>query len=341
MRIGDYLELATRWFDEPSDPEVREALLVCADALAQANDPRGALITMEQALRDAKPKRVLELRRAMNDHVNAHGVTLLGSVASLMSFKRALTLEWRAGLLYGVLVDARYITKKAGIQAGELVKLVIKAPAASTLRRLRVRIRNEEQTNDVVKVLGKRKHPLPLEELEIIRHVWPRELGKYALPSSSSASPTDKLLQKYPNLYYLALDSTILPLALTGKSDREPKHHIADILMADPPTSLASRRLLGRALTSHHYELRAAALQRIAAMGPPAHVFVRVMNVLLQPRVINLQLPIVEALRSLGPSRDALGVVAKVASRVRQYDVETRRAAGVTTTTLRAALAVQ
>jgi len=336
MMIGDYDELAARSFDEPYDPELRDAMLVCADALVQANDPRGPLITMEHALEDAEPRRALELRRAMHEHVIEHGAMLLGAVASLMSFKRALSLEWRAGRLYGVLIDARYIVPKAKIAPGELVKLVLKSPAARTLRRLRVRIRRPSHVVDVIAMLAKRKRPLPLEELEVGARVWPRQIDQQQ-GRSYTVAPAYKLLEKYPNLYYLAVHDVILPLPI-GDATEQPEQHIPEVLLVDPPTSLAPRVMLGRALTSLSPELRAAAFQRITGIGPAARVFSRVMNVLLQPGVSEPQLPIVAGMRALGPARETLSMLAKVASRVGQYDVATRRAAGAAAAVVRAAL---
>lgn len=332
MNMGDYDELAARSFDEPYDAELRESMLVCADALGQANDPRGPLITMEHALLDAEPRRAFELRRAMHQHVLDHGASLLGAVASLLSFKRALELEWRSGRIYGVTIDTRYLSPKAGISPAELVKVFVKVPATSHLRRLRVRVRKPEHVAGVVTMLGKRKHPRPLEELEIGGRVWPSQIAEEYEPTAAR----EKLREKYPNLYFLALEDSIVPLPIAAK--RKPKQQLADVLLVDPPTTVAPRVMLGRALCAHDPDLREAALQRIAGIGQPAVVFARVMRILMQPRVVTPQLPIVAALRALGPGRDTMTALARVSSRVAQYDVETRRAAGAAAAELRAGL---
>ena len=52
MALTDYEELSARSFEELHDPELRAAVQVCADALAQIDDPRGPLISLEYALYD-------------------------------------------------------------------------------------------------------------------------------------------------------------------------------------------------------------------------------------------------------------------------------------------------
>jgi hypothetical protein len=81
--------------------------------------------------------------------------------------------------------------------------------------------------------------------------------------------------------------------------------------------------------------MRDAALQRITAFGPKAQVFGRVLGVLLQPRVTLPQLPIIAALRALGPSREHSLLLAKISSRTQQYDVLVRKAAGAAAAALR------
>ncbi|MEO8705228.1 MAG: hypothetical protein ABI867_34615 [Kofleriaceae bacterium] len=320
MVMGDYEQLAARAFDEPFDTDVRDSMLVCADALGQVNDPRGPLITMEHALRDAEPRRAVELRRAIQAHVLEHAPALLGGVASLMTFKRALSLEWRAGRIFGASIDARYLPQKAGISAAELVQVFIKAPAARSLRRLRVRLRCPAES--IVAMLTKCKQPLPLEELELGRRVWPTQI------TSGNGNRDHTLLEKYPNLYYLGIDDELhqLPLA-----------KIPDVLLVDPPVAVQPRVLLGRALTAFDAKLRAAAFQRVVALGVSASVYTRVLTVLAQPGVCAPQHELVDALAALGPTRENLYTLAKLSSRPRYAD-EVRSAAGSACTRLRAAL---
>src|SRR5262249_6070483 len=161
----DYNALALRAFDEPADDELREALRVCADALEQAGDPRGPLITMEHALVGAPLRRTgraasgaapggdaVALRRAIHEHGGAHGETLLGTVASLLSYKRAVALEWRAGRIFGATIDTRYLAPKAHISPADIVKVFLRGPGATYLRRLRIRVRSRTQVAAVVEM---------------------------------------------------------------------------------------------------------------------------------------------------------------------------------------------
>jgi hypothetical protein len=113
------------------------------------------------------------------------------------------------------------------------------------------------------------------------------------------------------------------------------------VLLADSPTTVIGRRIIGRAVCNMTVELRTAALQRITALGPQACVFARVMTVLLQPRVAgNSQLQLVAAMQALGPSRTRMLVLAKVSSRM-QYDADVRSAAGKAAEAFRPALMMQ
>lgn len=334
MALSDYEELAARSFDEPGDPELRAAVLVCADALSQIDDPRGPLIAMEHALRDADDRKAVELRRAMHEHAAAYLVPQLGGAGPLMHARRTLALEWRSGQLYGVSLDARYLPVKSKQPPGELVRIVLDAPAARNLRRLRVRVRTDDEVRDVHSFLHARRHGPPLEEVELYTNVWPS-----TLTATQGGGPP------FPNLYYLVHGTTVVALPPTGEITCPPARVLPDVPLADPPTTVPARRFLGRAITHGNAELRVAALERVATFGPRAKCFERVLCALLQPLVATSQLgwhttskpllPIIEALRALGPSRHASRVLQKVASRPGDYDPETRRAAGSAAVELR------
>lgn len=331
MALADYEELATRSFDESHDAELRQAILVCADDLEQSGDPRGTLISLEHALRDAPtPRRAIELRKALHEHAAEHCNQLLGGAASLLAAKRTVTLEWRSGKLYGVHIDARYMTQRAQISAGELVKIVLKAPAASVLRRLRVRVRGDDQISSIVEMLAKRKYPLPLEQLEISARSWPTGIGEPAvweLQQRVTGLVGDG--GKYQYLHHLVIGDQLVSLPLTKANERfKPENHIEGIRIADPPTELRIRVRLGRALTAQLAALRSAALARIAELGPAANVYQRSLEVLLQPRFIENQVEVVHALAALGPSHARARLLAQVASRATDYEPEVRKAAG-------------
>ncbi|MBA2539855.1 MAG: hypothetical protein H0V17_09495 [Deltaproteobacteria bacterium] len=328
MALTDYDELAARSFEEPHDADLRAAVLVCADALTEIEDPRGPLITMEHALENAEPRRALELRRAMHEHAMGEGAGLLGAAAPLMAAGRTLSLEWRSGKLYGVTIDARYLPRKSKITVGQLVDNVLKAPAATDLRRLRVRVRIPQDFESISQMLVARSRRPPLEELVIYTSAWPHQM-----------TPTQQrfLGDFYPHLYFVVQLDRTLSLPLTAEV-AAPARYIPDVLLCDPPTTPEARTLLGRALSHADRDLRVAALQRVAAIGPAAKVFESLLCTLLQPGIAGPPItgratsvphvPIVTALQALGPSQAAHRVLSKVASRPEYYDAETRRAAG-------------
>jgi len=331
MALADYEHLAARSFEEPHDADLRAAVLVCADALSQIDDPRGPLIAMEHALRDADPRRAIELRKAMHEHAAGEAAGLLAGAAPLMYSGRTLALEWRSGKLFGISVDARYLPKKTKQGAGELVRIVLGAPAASNLRRLSVRVRNDNDTRAILGMLRKLDAPPPLEELDIYTSVWPQRM-----------TPTAQLVMQehYPHLYYVVHETSTISLPPTGNPLRDTGLDLHDLQRCGPPTAQPARTFLGRALTHASHELRGAALKRIIEHGPLAKVFERVLVTLLQPRVIPpgagpgvtaRALPVVEALRAIGPSRSARRMLDKVASRPADYDAVTRSAAGKAT----------
>src|SRR5262245_36955294 len=70
--IDEYHQLAARAFDEPYAGELRQRLVVCADALQAAGDPLGTLIALGDALHDATGARASDLRQAIDHHARAH-----------------------------------------------------------------------------------------------------------------------------------------------------------------------------------------------------------------------------------------------------------------------------
>lgn len=330
MTLADYELLAARSFEEPHDGDLRASVLVCADALSQEGDPRGPLIAMEHALRDADHKRAVELRKAMHEHASTEGSALLGSAASLMFAGRTLVLDWRSGKLYGMAVDARYLPHKSKISAGDLVKQALGAPAAADLRRLRVRIRSEEDARTIVEMLERHERPPPLEELAVYTSVWPQLM---------TTTTTTLLLRRLPNLYFVHRLASTVSLAPMGVVHSDLERYIPDVESCDPPTTAAARGFLGRCLTHHRSDLRLAALARIKQFGHKAKVYERVLSTLLQPGVATRTgdassaplLPIVEALIAIRPVRATRRMLDKIASRPEYYPADVRSIAGKAT----------
>ena len=329
MALADYELLAARSFEEPHDADLRAAVLVCADALSQEGDPRGPLIAMEHALRDADPKRAIELRKAIHEHAATEASALLGGAALLLTANRTLVLDWRSGKLYGMTVDARYLPGTPKISAGGFVKQALAAPAAVDLRRLRVRVRNAEETRSIVDMLAKQERPPPLEELVLYTTVWPQHMSR---------TPQLVLEERYPNLYYVVFETRTLSLPPHGMLLHGPADHISAVASCAPPTTAPARAFLGRCLTNAHVELRLAALARVKQLGPQANVYEQVLCTLLQPGVATRPtdssaplLPLVEALIAVRPSRAGRDMLGKIASRPEYYDAAVRSLAGKAT----------
>lgn len=322
-----YEDLAARAFDEPYDAALRAELRVYGDALEQAGDPRGPLIALEQAALDEPPRRARALRRAMDDLAFEHGAPLLGALA-VPAYRKEVAFEWRAGRIYGAVVDTRRLSKlEAPILPAELVGLVLDAPAAHDLRRLRVRMTHARDHEAMFEKLRKRTRRPPLEELEI---------GTRAAPAALRWPEGTAVLEEYPNLYFVALREQIFPPRPQAEVRWSTEQRVAHVSRGDPPTTPEGRAVLGRALLSHQEEIRAAALARIATSGPGARCFARVMTLLLRPNIVAPQRPIIEAMRALGGPPELARVLARISSRP-HYDAPTRSAAGAASAAIRAA----
>lgn len=327
MNALEYEDLAARAFDEPYDALLRAELRVCSDELEQAGDPRGPLIALEHAALDEPPRRARELRRAMDDLAFEHGAPLLGALTTPV-LRKEVAFEWRAGRIYGASVDTRRLAKLGPrISPAELVDLVLDAPAAHALRRLRVRMTPAEDHAAMLRRLCNRGRRPPLEELEI---------GTRAAPSVLRRPEGTAALEQYPDLYLLALRDAIHPPRPQSEVRWSAAQRAAQVSQADPPTTAGGRAVLGRALLSNEEPVRAAALARIATSGRGARCFARVMTILLQPGIVAPQLPIIEAMRALGGPRELARVLARISSRP-HYDAPTRSAAGAASAAIRAA----
>ena len=349
-------ELAARSFDEPLGRDARAAVRVWADALEAAGDPRGPLIAMEHALLD-QPARRHELRQAMNEHVAANAPQLLGELAAHLRAPRAVSLDWRSGLLYGAFLDTRHLANRVELGPARLVEMLLDAPAAATLRRLHVRVRVGSQVEPVMQMLRRANPVRPLEELLVLAGVRP---GQLVSPEPGSRSPA-QFAVRYPRLRLLADGDRLcaLPLLATGVLPSEAA--LARALAAADPGTADGRVALGRALATvtaqglasgarHRSgaddgprdagpepDARTQALRRLTELGDRGFAFVETLMLLLAPGIVTPQAPIVACLSALGDhARIALPLLATITGRAEHYDRETRRAAGVAIATLRA-----
>jgi hypothetical protein len=351
----DHDELARRSLDEPVDRDARAALRVWADALEAAGDPRGPLIAMEHALRD-QPARRHALRQAMNEHVAANAPYLLGEIAAHLRAPRALSFDWRSGLLYGAFLDTRHLANRVELGPARLVEMLLGAPAAATLRRLHVRVRVGSQVEPVVQVLRRANPVRPLEEILVLAGVRPGQLVSPDRGSPSAAA----LAVRYPRLRLLADGDQLCALPLLATQASASGAALAHALAAADPGTADGRVALGRALATvtaqglasgarqrsraddgprdvrPEPEARLHALHRLTELGDRGFVFVETLMLLLAPGIVTPQAPIVACLSALGDhARIALPLLATITGRAEHYDRETRRAAGVAIAHLR------
>lgn len=323
MRPEDYEAVAARAFDGPWDAELRDELRVCADALEQAGDPRGALIALEHALEHAlahaPPRRVHELRDEVRGYAIEHGLLPRELVAS----PRVLEPEWRAGRLHGAFLDARRTS-----EPGRLVELLL--DAAPVLRRLHVRVRNSIDVDRVFGMLRGRAPGGSVEQLVVSTRPWPVTL-------QGASYRATELAARFPRLYLLALGDALQPVPIDRAVPDAAQ--VPAIAYAGPPTTARERVHLGRALCSGTAALRLATLARLAALGPAAAPLAEALRLLLRHPGLVEQPQVVAALRAIGPSHVSMTLLAVVASRA-TYDVATRKAAGSAAAEMRRALGV-
>jgi len=320
--MQDLQALAIRSLDEPLDRAERETLRVWADALEHAGDPRGPLISLEHSLRE-QPERARELRRGMTEHVWANAGQLLGGFAPFVTFPRAVLLDWRSGLLHGAFLDTRYLAGKVKLEPRRLVELLLDAPMAATLRRLHVRVRFESYVGPVLEQLGASKQARPLEEVLVLVGVRPTAIA----PGRHRSPHADPLAAMYPDLRLLVHDTRVFGLPLSQSQLLVAS--LPGVLGAIVPSTRDGRVVLGRALVHPDAAVRAAALDRLSALGRRAFMFVDALMMLLGPGLCAPQAPIAACLAAVGEdARVALPLLAQITGRAEHYDSDTRRAAG-------------
>lgn len=308
--IDDYAAIVARAFDEPYLDELRALVRVCGDHFEQHGDPRGTLIALAEAHHDATGGRVHELQRELDAHVLAHHEGELGAeLAALVRRPHTCMLGWRCGQLHHATLDVRRLARA---DAPLALAALLHAPAATTLRRLSVRVRQERDVGWASGIVFDHPARPPLEHLAILREVRPRQLGR----SSALAA---QLATRYPHLHYYAEGDGVCALPIA-----EPSR----ITGVTAPLDAGARTLLGRALTGD-LPARERALATLARLGPHGAVFVELLALLLQPGLATPRPPILAVLRAMGPAaRAALPVLVRIPGRTAHYDVETRRAAG-------------
>ena len=313
----DFYALMQRSLDLPLQGDDRDAIRVWADWLQETGDPTGMLIALEHAIID-QPSRRRELERAIKLHLIEHGKPLLGAqLGSIVTTaKRELELEWRSGIVRAIFLDLRY--------AAHLLETVLASQLARQLRRLELRVRRTSSVAEVARVVSNARLPA-IEELVVMPGVRPRQLA-------APVYPPHQLAEAFDTLRLLVVDDAIVPLRV----ERPPA-----VVSRAVPSDRIQRQLLGRCLTCGDAERRAAALERVEALGPAAAVYVDTLLLLLAPRITTAlaapvrgvaavpQDKVIDALAAIGLyARGALPVLATITGCPDHYDESTRKAAG-------------
>jgi hypothetical protein len=316
--IDDYTQVVGRAFVEPYTPDLRALVRVCGDHFEQHGDPRGTLIALGEARFDARGREGHLLQYEVDQHVLAHHVDELGDAAPLVRTARTLALEWRCGQLFGARLDTRRLGRD---NLRKVVRDVVNAPAAGTLRRLAIRVRQDRDVDDAIGVLNERDWPCPLEHLLVLTSVRPQRLGGWGGNALT-------LAMRFPNLFCYA-QGTAFYTQMPNELPYAVPRIIGELRAITKPLDVNTRTFLGRCLTYPDAVVRTAALDHVTDLGEHAAIYVELLAMLLQPNVIDTPLLVVEALRAMGrAAHPALDVLLRVPGRVKHYDTETRKAAG-------------
>ena len=317
----DYDAIARRALDVPLTETQDANLRVWADQLEAAGDARGALISLEYAMR-AEPARRRVLRKAAHDHVVAHGDALLGPLIELARVPHAIQLDWRAGHLYGLSLDARHASKALGRREADVFALALGAPVVSDLRRLVVRAwKPTGKTEMFEHALQTGLRVPPLEELII--HTSGAPSTYFSQPWRDHPLRV-RLVERYP-----ALRMFVDEYVIGWPVHTDDASAAIQATRAAEPATKAGRAVLGRAMLRVDVPLRTAALERVEQLGPRAFALVETLMILLRSDNVAHKLPIARALAKIG---DAAGpawqALASITGRT-DYSEEARGAAGV------------
>ncbi|WP_163784349.1 WGR domain-containing protein [Myxococcus vastator] len=184
-------------------PDTDDGYLVYADWLQGQGDPRGELIALQHAQRQAQGAEATRLKRKAAALYKEHQGTLLG--ASLMSMlgEKSLTLAWHLGFIRGARVAASDFDADPDFDIVEVLTMLLRHPSGRFLQELTLGLPDRDGDpgyNEVVKVLTKWA-PTTLKTLFIGDFVFPDEAELSWVPLGNLAP----LLKALPQLTSLRL----------------------------------------------------------------------------------------------------------------------------------------
>jgi hypothetical protein len=270
-------ELDRLLLDDPYGEEIEEVMLVAGDLLQAMGRPRGELIAHELALAAARgPAERASKAALLDDWITRHQAAILGSLAPLRERRGALRYELRGGRLRALSIDARRVVRPgSGLRVGELMQVVVAAPAVRGVTELRVRVRDEAEAAEALTVVLRAGRRLPLELLIISPTTRP-----FGHQTRGHAVDLRKI---FPHLWMVTRYARIAPLIDPELPDPTSAFELGEFAAA--PMSQELRIRIGRGLSSGRELTTKAACELLAGLGSSARVFVPSLALLLRPQV--------------------------------------------------------
>ncbi|WP_141592587.1 WGR domain-containing protein [Myxococcus sp. AB056] len=158
-------------------PESDDGYLVYADWLQGQGDPRGELMALQHAQRQAQGAEATHLKRKVAALYKKHQGALLGVGLTSMLGEKALMLEWHLGFIRGARVAAPGFDSDADFDVVETLTMLLRSPSARFLQELTLGLPDNDGDNeygDLIKVVT-RLAPKTLQRLFIGDFVFPDE----------------------------------------------------------------------------------------------------------------------------------------------------------------------
>ncbi|MFP2962263.1 TIGR02996 domain-containing protein [Myxococcus sp. 1LA] len=158
-------------------PDNVDAYLVYGDWLQAQDDPRGELIALQHALRQARGAKLIPIKRKVAALQKKHQESFLGVGLTSMVNHYALVLSWHLGFIHFARVTSPADESDADFDVVETLTMLLRHPSGRFIRDLALGIPDRDGDADyagLVKVLTKQA-PETLKGLFIGDFVYPDE----------------------------------------------------------------------------------------------------------------------------------------------------------------------
>jgi uncharacterized protein (TIGR02996 family) len=154
-------------------PDDVDAFLVYGDWLQSQGDARGELIAVQAGLLKSPVDKALKQKEEAL--IKRHARFWIGALAE----QKALKHGWRLGFVDELTMDHNYFEEDEDLDAGELLKQLLAAPAGRLLRKLHVKLWSgsdgQADYSDIIDALAEMKPPA-LRDLFIADFTYPDEV---------------------------------------------------------------------------------------------------------------------------------------------------------------------